>query len=271
MQREFPIWFSRSHAEGAARRTPLVDWRVVERFRSDHAGRAVASSHVRAVTYSCTPDAQPLVTSGTHNQDLEVRIAYPRWVSIVPANTALNAEVPPISRSSANDRHDVTFVLSDPGRWMRVAHAISDPKPGVARGSKAAAVQPRSLEFFERIGSADRLIDDGLRSNGLAAMGVSGRTLGVVGGRRCGIRGSHVVVIMSLPPLGLLLRSSSVSAAIASLSGTVAASRSVPCPHAREPVEVLGDGLGDQHLVRTGQDASREFRSSGDDADNATA
>jgi 2-polyprenyl-6-methoxyphenol hydroxylase-like FAD-dependent oxidoreductase len=53
---------------------------------------------------------------------------------------------------------------------LDVDHVIIDPKPAVAPGSKAAAIQPRSLEYLDRIGLADRLIDDGLRGGGFAAV-----------------------------------------------------------------------------------------------------
>ncbi|OBC01668.1 hypothetical protein A5784_18360 [Mycobacterium sp. 852013-50091_SCH5140682] len=53
---------------------------------------------------------------------------------------------------------------------LGVAHVIIDPRPTVAPGSKAAAVQPRTLEYLERIGVAERLIEDGLRGGGFAAV-----------------------------------------------------------------------------------------------------
>ena len=53
---------------------------------------------------------------------------------------------------------------------LDVDHVIIDPKPAVAPGSKAAAIQPRSLEYLDRIGLAERLIDDGLRGGGFAAV-----------------------------------------------------------------------------------------------------
>jgi 2-polyprenyl-6-methoxyphenol hydroxylase-like FAD-dependent oxidoreductase len=53
---------------------------------------------------------------------------------------------------------------------LGVDHVIIDPKPAVAPGSKAAAIQPRSLEYLDRIGLAERLIDDGLRGGGFAAV-----------------------------------------------------------------------------------------------------
>ena len=53
---------------------------------------------------------------------------------------------------------------------LGIEHVIIDPKPAVAPGSKAAAVQPRSLEYLDRIGVANRLIDDGLRGSGFAVV-----------------------------------------------------------------------------------------------------
>jgi 2-polyprenyl-6-methoxyphenol hydroxylase-like FAD-dependent oxidoreductase len=59
---------------------------------------------------------------------------------------------------------------------LGIEHVITDPKPTVAPGSKAAALQPRSLEYLDRIGLANRLIEDGLPGSGFAA----------VDGDRCG-------------------------------------------------------------------------------------
>jgi 2-polyprenyl-6-methoxyphenol hydroxylase-like FAD-dependent oxidoreductase len=53
---------------------------------------------------------------------------------------------------------------------LGIEHVIIDPKPGVAPGSKAAGVQPRTLEYLDRVGLADRLIEDGLRGGGFAAV-----------------------------------------------------------------------------------------------------
>jgi 2-polyprenyl-6-methoxyphenol hydroxylase-like FAD-dependent oxidoreductase len=52
---------------------------------------------------------------------------------------------------------------------LGIEHLIIDPKPAVAPGSKAAAIQPRTLEYLDRIDLADRLIEDGLRGSGFAA------------------------------------------------------------------------------------------------------
>jgi len=46
---------------------------------------------------------------------------------------------------------------------------IIDRKPELATGSKAAAVQPRTLEYLHRLGVAAPLIDDGIQGHGFAA------------------------------------------------------------------------------------------------------
>jgi 2-polyprenyl-6-methoxyphenol hydroxylase-like FAD-dependent oxidoreductase len=53
---------------------------------------------------------------------------------------------------------------------LGIDHVIIDPKPAVAPGSKAAAVQPRTLEYLDRVGLAERLVEDGLRGGGFAAV-----------------------------------------------------------------------------------------------------
>ncbi|MBV8346037.1 MAG: FAD-dependent monooxygenase, partial [Mycolicibacterium sp.] len=53
---------------------------------------------------------------------------------------------------------------------LGIEHVIIDPKPAVAPGSKAAAVQPRTLEYLDRIGLANRLIEAGLRGSGFAVV-----------------------------------------------------------------------------------------------------
>ncbi|MET0699181.1 MAG: FAD-dependent monooxygenase [Mycobacterium sp.] len=53
---------------------------------------------------------------------------------------------------------------------LGVDHVIIDPKPAVAPGSKAAAVQPRTLEYLDRIGAAAPLVEDGLRGGGFAVV-----------------------------------------------------------------------------------------------------
>lgn len=53
---------------------------------------------------------------------------------------------------------------------LGVDHVLIDPKPAVAPGSKAAAVQPRTLEYLERIDVAAPLIEDGLRGGGFAVV-----------------------------------------------------------------------------------------------------
>jgi 2-polyprenyl-6-methoxyphenol hydroxylase-like FAD-dependent oxidoreductase len=53
---------------------------------------------------------------------------------------------------------------------LGVSHVVIDAKPAVAAGSKAAAIQPRTLEYLDRIALADTLIDDGLRGTGFAVV-----------------------------------------------------------------------------------------------------
>jgi 2-polyprenyl-6-methoxyphenol hydroxylase-like FAD-dependent oxidoreductase len=53
---------------------------------------------------------------------------------------------------------------------LGVDHVIIDTKPAVAPGTKAAAIQPRTLEYLERVGLADTLIGDGLRGGGFAVV-----------------------------------------------------------------------------------------------------
>ena len=60
---------------------------------------------------------------------------------------------------------------------LGVDHVIIDTSPAVAPGSKAAAVQPRTLEYLDRIGLADDLISDGLRGGGFAVVDSDSRSL----------------------------------------------------------------------------------------------
>jgi 2-polyprenyl-6-methoxyphenol hydroxylase-like FAD-dependent oxidoreductase len=53
---------------------------------------------------------------------------------------------------------------------LGISHVIIDSKPAAAPGSKAAAIQPRTLEYLDRIGLAEALIDDGLRGGGFAVV-----------------------------------------------------------------------------------------------------
>jgi 2-polyprenyl-6-methoxyphenol hydroxylase-like FAD-dependent oxidoreductase len=53
---------------------------------------------------------------------------------------------------------------------LGIEHVIIDPNPVVAPGSKAAAVQPRILEYLDRIGLANTLIEDGVRGSGFSAV-----------------------------------------------------------------------------------------------------
>lgn len=47
---------------------------------------------------------------------------------------------------------------------------IIDSKPAAAPGTKAAAIQPRTLEYLDRIGLSETLIGDGLRGGGFAVV-----------------------------------------------------------------------------------------------------
>jgi 2-polyprenyl-6-methoxyphenol hydroxylase-like FAD-dependent oxidoreductase len=53
---------------------------------------------------------------------------------------------------------------------LGISHVIIDSKPAAAPGSKAAAIQPRTLEYLDRIGVTKALIDDGLRGGGFAVV-----------------------------------------------------------------------------------------------------
>jgi 2-polyprenyl-6-methoxyphenol hydroxylase-like FAD-dependent oxidoreductase len=53
---------------------------------------------------------------------------------------------------------------------LGISHVIIDSKPAAAPGTKAAAIQPRTLEYLDRIGLADTLIGDGLRGGGFAVV-----------------------------------------------------------------------------------------------------
>src|ERR1700739_4412831 len=53
---------------------------------------------------------------------------------------------------------------------LGISHVIIDTKPAAAPGSKAAAIQPRTLEYLERVGVAEALIEDGLRGGGFAVI-----------------------------------------------------------------------------------------------------
>jgi 2-polyprenyl-6-methoxyphenol hydroxylase-like FAD-dependent oxidoreductase len=46
---------------------------------------------------------------------------------------------------------------------------VIDRKPGLAVGTKAAAVQPRTLEYLHRVGVAAPLVVDGVRGDGFTA------------------------------------------------------------------------------------------------------
>jgi 2-polyprenyl-6-methoxyphenol hydroxylase-like FAD-dependent oxidoreductase len=53
-------------------------------------------------------------------------------------------------------------------RQLGVDHVLIDRNTAVQPGTKAAAVQPRTLEYLERIGVSDRLVDAGVRSPGFS-------------------------------------------------------------------------------------------------------
>src|SRR6202165_410557 len=79
--------------------------------------------------------------------------------------------------SDLPDRTDVLVVGAGPaGLTMAVSLTqlgvdcvVIDGKPGVAAGSKAAAVQPRALEYLHRVGVAAPLVEDGIRGDGFTA------------------------------------------------------------------------------------------------------
>jgi 2-polyprenyl-6-methoxyphenol hydroxylase-like FAD-dependent oxidoreductase len=83
----------------------------------------------------------------------------------------------PATLSDLPDRTDVLVVGAGPaGLTMAVSLTqlgvdcvIIDRKPGVAAGSKAAAVQPRALEYLHRVGVAAPLVEDGIRGDGFTA------------------------------------------------------------------------------------------------------
>jgi 2-polyprenyl-6-methoxyphenol hydroxylase-like FAD-dependent oxidoreductase len=60
---------------------------------------------------------------------------------------------------------------------LGIDHVIIDSKAAAAPGSKAAAVQPRTLEYLDRIGVAEDLISDGLRGGGFAVVDSDSRGL----------------------------------------------------------------------------------------------
>jgi 2-polyprenyl-6-methoxyphenol hydroxylase-like FAD-dependent oxidoreductase len=53
---------------------------------------------------------------------------------------------------------------------LGVDHVIIDSKATASPGTKAAAIQPRTLEYLDRVGLASTLIDDGLRGGGFAVV-----------------------------------------------------------------------------------------------------
>lgn len=53
---------------------------------------------------------------------------------------------------------------------LGISYTIIDAKPATAAGSKAAAIQPRTLEYLDRIDLAEKLTDDGLQGTGFAVV-----------------------------------------------------------------------------------------------------
>src|SRR6201996_5880544 len=60
---------------------------------------------------------------------------------------------------------------------LGIDHVIIDSKPAAAPGTKAAAIQPRTLEYLDRVGLTDALIADGLRGGGFAVIDPDAGTL----------------------------------------------------------------------------------------------
>jgi 2-polyprenyl-6-methoxyphenol hydroxylase-like FAD-dependent oxidoreductase len=53
---------------------------------------------------------------------------------------------------------------------LGIDHVIIDSKATASPGTKAAAIQPRTLEYLDRVGLAGTLIDDGLRGGGFTVV-----------------------------------------------------------------------------------------------------
>jgi 2-polyprenyl-6-methoxyphenol hydroxylase-like FAD-dependent oxidoreductase len=60
---------------------------------------------------------------------------------------------------------------------LGVDHVVVDRAPAPSSGSRAAAVQPRTLEYLHRLGVAAPLIDDGLRGRGFVVADAERRLL----------------------------------------------------------------------------------------------
>jgi 2-polyprenyl-6-methoxyphenol hydroxylase-like FAD-dependent oxidoreductase len=60
---------------------------------------------------------------------------------------------------------------------LGISHVIVESKPAASPGTKAAAVQPRTLEYLDRVGLADPLIADGLRGGGFAVVDADRRIM----------------------------------------------------------------------------------------------
>ncbi|MGW6279300.1 FAD-dependent monooxygenase [Kribbella sp. NPDC055071] len=80
------------------------------------------------------------------------------------------------SSAAVPTRTDVLVVGAGPAglalaaslRQLGVDHVLIDRTTSIQPGSKAAAVQPRTLEFLDRIGVADALVKVGVRSPGFS-------------------------------------------------------------------------------------------------------
>jgi 2-polyprenyl-6-methoxyphenol hydroxylase-like FAD-dependent oxidoreductase len=78
------------------------------------------------------------------------------WSSSLPAET----EVLIVGAGPAGMTLSASLCL------LGVDHVMVDRNVAVQPGTKAAAVQPRTLEYLDRLGVADPLIADGVRGTG---------------------------------------------------------------------------------------------------------
>ncbi len=53
---------------------------------------------------------------------------------------------------------------------LRVNHVLIERNPKIQPGSKAAGVQPRTLEYLDRLGIAERLVADGVKGQGFKVL-----------------------------------------------------------------------------------------------------
>lgn len=77
---------------------------------------------------------------------------------------------------------------------LGVDHVVVDRSAAASSGSRAAAVQPRTLEYLHRIGVAEPLVDDGLRGHGFV----------VADPRRALLRADYAAVASPFPYLLLI-------------------------------------------------------------------